>query len=444
MSVSDRNKKLKKSIIGLFGVKIFNSAISFLMFPISLDYLGNEKNGIWLTVGAFIAWFSLLDFGLGNGFRNKFVEATTKGDIKKAKSLVSTTYAILTIIALIVLALFFSFNFIIDWEPVFDPNNEVIEELSSLMLVVFSFFCVQFVVQIIKVILIADQRPQIAGYMNSASNFLALGGIATLYLLKPEDQDGSLLTLGITISAANLIVPLICSFFFFTNKYKQYAPSIKCIELSSYKETMGLGLQFFVMQIAGLVVVTTDNMIIMQTTGPSDVTTYQGAYKFFGMGMILFNVIITPYWSAFTEAYVNKDFNWIRKIIKKTQLLWLILILGIGLMLVISPWVYSWWVPSVIIPFELSIMMGIWVIINTGLLVYSNFLSGSGKIRLSLYHSIVAMIINIPLSYVFAVPCGMGSTGVILATCICISLRFFQPIQYYLIVNGKAKGIWNR
>ncbi|MFT7614585.1 MAG: O-antigen/teichoic acid export membrane protein [Parvicellaceae bacterium] len=444
MVTSERNTKLKKSIIGLLGVKIFNFTISFIMFPLSLSYLGNEKNGIWLTVGAFVSWFSLFDFGLGNGFRNKFVESTASGDLEKARSLVSTTYAILSLISLVILILFVTANFFITWDTVFDPKNKVAEDLSALMLVVFSFFCLQFVVQIIKVILIADQRPQIAGYMNSAANFLALIGIGILYLLKSENETGSLLTVGITISAANLIVPLVCSFFFFAGKYKQYAPSLKHVDFSSYGSTMGLGLQFFVMQIAGLVVVTTDNMIITQTTGASDVTIYQGAYKFFGAGMILFNVIVTPYWSAFTEAYISKDFNWIRKITKKTQLLWFLLICGVILMLVISPWVYGWWIPSIEIPFQLSIMMAIWVIINTGLLVYSNFLSGSGKIRLSLYHSVVAMIINIPLSYIFAVPLAMGSTGVMLATCICISLRFFQPIQYYLLINSKAKGIWNR
>lgn len=58
--------------------------------------------------------------------------------------------------------------------------------------------------------------------------------------------------------------------------------------------------------------------------------------------------------------------------------------------------------------------------------------------------SIVTSIINIPLSVYFARNLGMGISGVILATIVCLLVgSILHPLQYYRIIKGKATGIWN-
>jgi Na+-driven multidrug efflux pump len=64
---------------------------------------------------------------------------------------------------------------------------------------------------------------------------------------------------------------------------------------------------------------------------------------------------------------------------------------------------------------------------------------------LQFYYSIIAALINIPLSIFLAKQMKMGITGVITATIICIGLAsVWAPIQYKKIINGTAKGIWNK
>ena len=65
---------------------------NFMLLPLTLEYLDAENYGVWLTLSAFIGWFAIFDIGLGNGLRNKFAEAKTNGNFKKAKSYVSTAY----------------------------------------------------------------------------------------------------------------------------------------------------------------------------------------------------------------------------------------------------------------------------------------------------------------------------------------------------------------
>jgi O-antigen/teichoic acid export membrane protein len=161
---------------------------------------------------------------------------------------------------------------------------------------------------------------------------------------------------------------------------------------------------------------------------------------------MVFTIITAPYWSAYTEAYTKNDMEWVKQATLKIIKLWFIVIIGIIIMLLFSNNAYQLWIGDrLAIPFNLSIVMALWVIVSTSTMIFANFLAGVNKIQLSLYHAIFVSIINIPLSIYFAKNLAMGSTGVILATLIGIIPRaIFQPIQYWKIVNGKAKGIWNK
>jgi hypothetical protein len=49
------------------------------------------------------------------------------------------------------------------------------------------------------------------------------------------------------------------------------------------KEIMGLGIRFFVIQIAGILLFSTGNIIISQLLGPEKVVPYNLSYQYFGI-----------------------------------------------------------------------------------------------------------------------------------------------------------------
>ncbi|MCK7523619.1 MAG: hypothetical protein MZV64_41275 [Ignavibacteriales bacterium] len=65
--------------------------------PVTLNYLGKTEYGIWLTLASILSWLINLDFGLGNGLRNKLAEALALNDIKLARIYVSTAYAVFSV-----------------------------------------------------------------------------------------------------------------------------------------------------------------------------------------------------------------------------------------------------------------------------------------------------------------------------------------------------------
>lgn len=438
----ERSIKTKRNIVTSILIKCVSIVISFILIPLSLNYLSPVKYGIWLTIMSVIGWFGFFDLGIGNGLRNKLAEALAKNDINKARTYISTSYAIMTIIIGIVFAIFvFVFPYI-NWSSILNTPKELSSEINQLIFIVFSFFCLQFIIKLISMILKADQRSAISGGINTFASLLSL---IIVYALT-QTTHGSLLWLSVGVSAANLIAPLVATIWYFSTVYKHLIPSLKYIKLNYAKDLMGLGFMFFIMQFAALILFSTDILIIEQLYGPEYVTPYNIAFKYFSLITMGFTIITTPFWSAYTDAYHKKDFAWIKRITRKLTLIWGLSILGVIGMLIFSNLFYEIWIGDQIkIPFLLSTSMAIWVLIASWTSIFGNFLSGVGKIRLSLYHSFAMIVINIPLSIFLAKYLNLGSAGVIIGTCLCVLPQvFLHPMQYKKIITNTATGIWGK
>ncbi|MBE0637791.1 MAG: polysaccharide biosynthesis C-terminal domain-containing protein [Bacteroidales bacterium] len=432
----------KKNIAGSFLIKGANIAIGLLLVPITIDYLEPTKYGIWITLSSIVHWFGFFDIGLGNGLRNRLAVALATGNKELAKTFISTTYAILSIIIGAVLLIFFLINPFLNWSAILNAGEDVVlrAELSNLALIVFTFFCLQFILKLITTILTADQRPA------KASLFDFMGKLTSLIIIYfiTRSNQGSLLYIGLALSGMPVVVLLTSSIWFFNGKYKDFKPSYKAVDFTKAKDLLNLGIKFFVLQIAVVLLYQTNNIIISQLYGPEQVTPYNVAHKYFSILMMGFTIVMTPFWSAFTEAWVKKEIQWIKNIIRKLIYLWLILFLVAIIMLFSAQWVFRIWVgTAVTVPFTLSILVCLWILLNTWSGIFSQFLNGVGKIRLQMYLGLSAALLNVPLAIFLGRK--FGIEGVLLANLIVLSVGIWiYPLQYYRIINHKAKGIFNQ
>ncbi len=434
-----RSVKAKKNILASFVIKGLNIGISLLLVPLTIDYVNSTRYGIWLTLSSIIGWFALFDIGLGHGLRNKFAEAMAKGKIKLARIYLSTTYAIMTIIVAALLLVFLCINPFLDWSKILNSPAGMAGELSILSLIVFTFFCLQFVLNLLTTIITANQEPAKASLLNLLGSAISL---LIIYLLTLTTK-GSLIYLALVFGMAPVLVLFISSIWLYNGKYKAYSPSFKYVRFKFSKGLMNLGLKFFVIQIAALVMYSTDNIIITQLFGPEQVTPYNIAFKYFNLVPMLMGIIITPFWSAYTEAWVKKDLIWIRKTVNKLKLVWAAMTVLTIVMLIFSDFFYWLWVgPEIKVPRIVSIFLAIYVIIFVWTDIFVPFLNGVGKIKLQLYLSIIGMVINIPLALFLGKLIGIG--GIILSTILLNLVHIIvQPIQTYKLINNTAKGIWN-
>lgn len=425
-----------------FGIKGLSIANGFLIVTITLNYLDSARYGIWLTISSFIMWFTFFDIGLGYGLRNKLAEAISSGKYKLARIYVSTTYAIVSIITLVLSFLFFiviefiSFNSLLNYQEI--PN----EELKLIVKVVFGFFFLRFILKLISPILLAYQKTALANSLGPVGNFLAL---ITIYILS-KTTEGSLLYTSFAISFFTVFVLLISSMILYRGPLKDIRPSIKYVRFKFSNNLLNTGLKFFVLQISGIVLFQTGNFIIIQNYGPQEVTPYNIAFKYFSVIQMGFKILVSPYWSAFTEAWVLKDIKWIKSTIKRLEYSWIVLaFIGI-IMLIFSSPIYKIWIGDEInIPFKLSFWFMIYFLLYTYGTIHTMFINGIGKLKIQFLSSIIGALIFIALNMLFIGVLDLGIETIVISS---ILGSFYGPflsrIQYNKIIENRAHGIWNK
>lgn len=414
--------------------------IMLALVPLTITYINQTNYGIWLTITSIVSWFSFFDIGFGNGLRNRFAEAVSSGDYKLASIYVSTTYAILTVIILVVLATFFIVNQFLDWSLILNTESSRSGELSMLAVVVFTFFCLQFIFQLITTILTADQKPAWTGFLFMLGNLLAL----LLIFVLTKTTNGNLIYLALVMGAAPVFVLVVSSIWLFRGKYSMYRPEISQVNFTYAKNLMSLGLQFFIIQIMAVVLLSTSNIIIAQLLDPQKVTVYNIAFRYFSIPVMGFGIILAPFWTAFTEAYNKSDFTWIKSSVRNLLKIWGLVSLFTFVMILVANLFYRIWVGSdIIVPFGVSALMGVYtILLNLGS-IFTFFLNGVGKIRISLYASILMALVSLPQTIFLCKLAGV--TGVVLSSCIIFCLNSILPIiQYRKIIAGTATGTWNK
>ncbi|HSH52793.1 MAG TPA: hypothetical protein VK982_13795, partial [Bacteroidales bacterium] len=260
-----RGAKAKRQVLYSIIIQGFSIIIGLLYVPLLLEYLTQEKYGIWLTLTSILGWFSFFDIGLGNGLRNKLTEALANGNLSLGKKLVSTTYVLLIAIFSIVLIAFHLSNFFLNWNSILNTKTIENHELYILTSIVFTFFILRFIVQIISVIYLADQKPAFIKFITTLSNLISF---IIILILTKFTVNGNLVLLGTIISVVPVILFVIISIISFNTRYKKLKPSVNSVDFKESKGIVNLGVKFFFLQIAFIIIYTTSNIFITQFYGP--------------------------------------------------------------------------------------------------------------------------------------------------------------------------------
>ena len=431
---SPRTLNYLRQIQGSFVFKLLAVLMSFLLVPLMVKFLGNEKYGIWSTLLTLVSWTLFFDFGLANGTRNKVAEAFAKNDYDEARVYISTSYISITVISSVMFFGLCLFGLWIDWQAVFNTNILSSKELRLIVIIISFYILANFILSIINQIFHSIQKTSFVIFGQFLTNFLS---VFFVYILL-KISSGKMIFLAITFGLPIILTSFLLNFYYFKNNLN-LLPKIKYFNTSKIKDLLGLGVKFFVIQLAVLVIFTTDKIIITQILGPEHVTPYDITFKLFSMITILHGLINDPLWSAYTEAYIKKDFSWIKKSCLRMTLLLLPVFAIVLILIFTSKLIIKIWVgPQVIVPDQLIIFFGIFTIISIWNNNWGIILSGIGKVRLGTCYTVVTGLINIPLSVYFAHKFGVA--GVILGTICSISISsVISPIQVWYFIFSKKQ-----
>lgn len=427
------NINFKKSILLSFITKILGLIASYLIIGLTVNCLDASRYGIWVTLLSITSWINFFDVGLGNGLKNKLTIALEKKQYTECRKLVSTAYTLMFLISLIIILVSILIVCLFSFQKIF--NTAIISENEGkLILLVFVIFSsINFTLSLNKQIFYALQKTEYVGVTNLLINFFSLFSIIVISVFSKEN----LLLLSIMYSLSMVFVNLIVTVILFKRK-KEVRPCIKYFDKNKIKDIMDVGIQFFIIQLSMLILYTTDNFIITHMLGPEFVGEYNIAYKLFQIVVIMHNIVITPYWAAFTSAYSNGNIDWIKD--KYTLLKKYILVASFSTIVIffLRNFIVHLWVgPEYNIDFNLAIFMVLYNIVFITTSTWSYILNGLNEVKLQMYLIVFGAIINIPTSILFCKI--LGVPGIIFATTISLLLlMIIAPLQINKILKNNA------
>lgn len=442
IGIDSRSKKMYKNTVAMIGIRGISMILTLISAPIMLHHVDRADYGVLLTLTSIVGWVGYMDIGLGNGLRNKLPEFLAKGDFYSTKKIVSSCYATLAIYVASIIAIFLIVSPFVNWLGVLNSPTSDASEIRGLTNVVFITFCIQFLLGLINSILFAYQMPAFQSLFTFVGQIIALIALVIqVYVLD--------VTSVLQIGAVNSIIPPLVLFLgsigLFRTKLKEIAPSFKLVEFKSVGSILSLGLKFFVLQIIAIVLFQANSIIIARIVSPEAVVEYNLAFKYVSLLTMIFTIVITPVWSATTDAYVRKDFAWINKTLSFSRRVCIVSIFIGVLMVLVSKFVYSIWLGKGSIDITYSTTGLIFLYISFEMLykVYGTIINGTGKVLAQMILTGIIAIIYIPLAIFLGNLCGLS--GVLIANAIVFALNYaWSKLQCNKLISQTATGIWNK
>ena len=417
-------------------MKPLSMILGYVYVPVVLNYLGTEKYSVWSTLLTILSWISYFDIGIGNGLRNKLTEAIAKHRMDESKKLVSSAYAFVAVIVVIVATVFCFVAMLVDWERVFGVQG-LTENLALVVCISAIFVSLNFVLSLCKNVLYACQQAATVSYMELTIQILNLTAVLIATRLLPSN----LFMMAFIYGCSMTITYLVFNVVIFT-KHHEFLPDLKSVDLASGKNLTNLGLQFFIIQIAALILFTTDSLIISYLFGAADVTPYSAVNKLFNAISSSYVAFLAPIWSATTKAKAEQKWDYLKRIVTRLRIFMVPFFVGIVVLIVVFKPLSTWWLRREL-NYEpgLIVLGGVYCALTIWCNAHATISNGLQMMKVSLGVAIVQAIINIPLSLLFAKGFGMNSAGVLLGTVSAMGIAaIILPIAIESFFRRNIKG----
>ena len=399
--LSGEDKNIYKNIAGAFLVKGGALFLSLFTMPAYIRFFNNQVVlGLWFTILSVLNWILTFDLGIGNGLRNKLTYALTRKDKELTKYYISSAYISIGGVIVICSIIFYFTSQYINWNKFFNIDVTTISPvtLENVVKIVFLGIVLQFILKLVTSIFYALQKSAINNFLTLCSSIVTL---LLILILPSRDNDSNVILMAWVYVLAVNVPLLIATIAIFAKKLSYARPNIKYFTIKYAKDILILGGAFFFAQVAYMIIMNTNEILISYFSDAQYVVDYQIYFKLFTLIGTIFSLALTPIWSAVTKALTEKKYYWVRKLYKK-----LLLFAGLGCLL-----------EFLLIPF-LQLIINIWLAedaiqvnyfyalvfaIFGGLMILNSVLSsianGAGELKTQVIFFGTGAVIKIPLSW---------------------------------------------
>jgi O-antigen/teichoic acid export membrane protein len=403
--------------------RVLAICVSVISVPLTIGYLGKERYGAWVTIVSVITFLSITDFGLAGSLTNAIGKAQAEEDHARGQRLVSSALLMLSLIASLILiaaivlapriaALLF-------------PNLQspvARAEIVPAVMIALSIFALNLPLIVSSRVLAAYQESALANFWNMAGS---VGNLVALLLV--IWFRGGLPWLVFGCFGFGLAANIASAVWLFGFRKPWLRPNLAGVDPAFVRILFSDGWKFFVIGTGWMVNWQTDNMVIAHFLGAAQVTPYAVTFSLFAIATGLQTLAYPNLWPAYTEAYAQRDYEWIRKTLKSNFKFSFFTTSAIVVFLTIfgGEIIRLWAGAAAVPPFSVIVWMALWRLMLSTLLVGSCLLNATGHLKGMTIYGTATAVLNLTLSILLAKIYGI--TGVIAATVIAFAVANYLP-----------------
>lgn len=426
---AERNRRAALTGGAALLARVVQIGTTLITVPLTLKYLGNERFGLWMTISSVLAMAAFADFGVGNGVLNNVAKAFGQEDMEGVRKTVSSGFAILNSIAIVLLLAFFSIYRFVNWGEFFRVVSPQARSEAGPALAVFAAcFALNISLDVVQRVQLGLQQGYRYGLWQLSGSLAGLIGVLSGIWLRV-----SLPVLILAIAGAPVFATMLNTIHFFGFVRPDLRPRLKLVSRAVISQIARLGGLFFILQMVVAASFSADNFIVDRIFGAVNVPEYSIPQRMFALIGVLLITLLQPLWPAYAEAISRHDIAWVRRTLRRSLLMVLFLsLMSSSLLLLLAPKLIYWWVGSRIHPpFLLLLGLAVWSVFECCSQPVNVFLNGAVAIRfqigVSVTFGVVCVVMKVLLARHFGVAAVPWST---IVSCIFIEViawAFFIP-----------------
>lgn len=426
-----RIRTVRAAITGLSSVaaKGLAGVVNLISIPLTLNYLGRDRFGLWMTIASLQAILAFADFGLGNGLLNTVADALGRGDRTLIARAVRAALALQCIVAGALVAIFCLVYPYVDWPSLLHVSDAIAaREAGPAILIFVIVYCVRSITVVVQQAQLGLQQGYIANFWTAVGNLSALAGV-----FAAAAGRASVPMLCLTVAGLPVAAGLINVLWWLATRLPRPEPGgAPSDHAHVIRPMMRVGMLFFLLQVAAALNVGIDPLIVNGVLGPAAVTDLAVVQKPFELLGVFLLLLLQPLWPAYREALSSGDIGWIRNTFRRVLAITLAISLCIAIFMGLAgQWLLTAWSRAAVHPSEALILAYCAVHLFTAFQTPLAFLfNGLGRIRFQLVLGLPAIAASVALKIILLPRIGLTAVP---WTTVAVGVIFLVPAQLWYL-----------
>jgi O-antigen/teichoic acid export membrane protein len=404
---------------------------------LTVPYLGVERFGVWMTIVSFSTMLAFLDLGTGNALTNHVAKCFAHEGPDDVRQAISGGLGFLALIGFVVAIALVSLAAALPWDRLLKPSEPSVATEARLAAMLFgALFGISILSSGIQRVFAGLQRAFEAHAAAAVGSVLSIVGLVAA----TSRQAGVPVLLLVTLGSQ-----VVSSLFLMLVLAKRRQVTLRCLMKTTQIEAgklLSISMLFLILQLGVMVGWGADTLIVSSTLGVAQVAAYGVTQRLLQFVSIPLSMVNSPLWAAYADAYARGDTGFIRRTLKRTITVTLILAtFGVGLMALISqPVIAHWTHGNVDVNHAFVLIFGVWAILEATGNAFAMFLNGCGILRPQVTSVLLFCILVTPLKFLLAAH--FGIIGILIATigCYLVAVPLLYSTVFRMIVSDTLRA----